>query len=293
MSVSIADILARVEGLLGAKVESHRVAQGGYTPATRLVCQTSKGSFFAKAGSTPLTAGVVRREAAAYDVLTGPFVPHRVAWEDDDAAPLLIIEDLSHAHWPPPWDTSHVDRALAQVEAMHAMTTSLDTFGQVIGLLDSGWRMVADDPEPFLSLGFADASWLDAALPTLIECEDACPTEGEALTHFDLRSDNMCFTRDRTLFIDWNHACKGSAELDLGFWLPSLAYEGGPEPDIVLSDAPQVAAKVAGYFASRASMAGIPNAPRVRALQREQLVASLPWAVRAMQLPPLPVPRRG
>jgi len=285
--VSIKELLARVEALVGARVESHRVAEGGYTPATRLVCETAKGSFFAKAGSTPLTAGFVRREARAYDVLEGPFVPHRVAWQDDEDAPLLIIEDLSHAHWPPPWDTKHVDRTLAQVDAMHAMTTPLDGFGQVIGLVDGGWRMVADDPEPFLSLRFVDAEWLDAALPTLIEYDDTCPTEGESLTHFDLRSDNMCLTQDRTLFIDWNLACKGSAELDLGFWAPSLAYEGGPQPDVILPAAPHVAAKVSGYFASRAGMPGIPDAPRVRVVQREQLVTALPWVVRALELPPL------
>lgn len=281
------ELLARVEGLLDAKIESHRRAQGGYTPATRLVCETSKGPFFVKAGSTPLTCGFLRREAKVYDVIEGPFVPTRVAWEDHETAPILIIEDLSHAHWPPPWDAAHVDRALAQAAVMHRATAPLETFAQAIGAFGRGWQRVADAPGPFLALGFVDAAWLDVALPTLIDHEERCDTGGDRLTHFDLRSDNMCLTADRTLFIDWNCACLGNPELDLGFWLPSLAYEGGPDPDVILPNAPCVAAAVSGYFASNAGLATIPDAPRVRVVQREQLVTALPWAVRAMELPPL------
>jgi hypothetical protein len=93
---------------------------------------------------------------------------------------------------------------------------------------------VAADPEPFLSLGLADTRWLDKALPLLICQEARCSTDGESLTHWDLRSDNICVTERRAIFVDWNHACVSNPILDLGFWLPSLAYEGGPEPERIL-----------------------------------------------------------
>jgi hypothetical protein len=81
-------------------------------------------------------------------------------------------------------------------------------------------------------------------------------------------------------------------QLDLGFWLPSLAYEGGPAPERILPDAPEVAAWVAGFFAARAGLPGISDAPRVRLVQRQQLATALPWAARALGLP-LPGLRRG
>ena len=281
------ELLARIEALIGSRVESHVRAEGGYTPAARLVCRTANGSFFVKAGATPLTCSFLRREAHVYGAIDGPFVPRVVAWEDHEAAPILVTEDLSHAHWPPPWDTARIGRALAQVEAMHSTTVDLDPFAEVYGQAGRGWRTVAADPEPFLSLGFADGDWLDVALPILVDYEQRCPIDGDSLTHFDLRSDNMCMTDDRVLFIDWNCACLGNSRLDLGFWLPSLAYEGGPAPDTILPDAPEVAAVVTGYFAANAGLDKIPDAPRVRVVQRQQLVTGLPWVVRALELPAL------
>ena len=85
--------------------------------------------------------------------------------------------------------------------------------------------------------------------------------------------------------MDWNFACVSNPQLDLGFWLPSLAYEGGPEPERILPDAPAIAAWVAGFFAARAGLPGIRDAPRVRLVQRQQLVTALPWAARALGLP--------
>jgi hypothetical protein len=66
--------------------------------------------------------------------------------------------------------------------------------------------------------------------------------------------------------------------------LPSLHYEGGPPPEAILPGAPEVAAWVAGFFAARAGLPIIPDAPAVRRVQREQLSTALPWAQRALGL---------
>ena len=118
---------------------------------------------------------------------------------------------------------------------------------------------------------------------------------GDHLCHFDLRSDNLCLGNSpagenapgHALLIDWNGASLSNPSLDLGCWLPSLAREGGPLPEVLLPDAPEVAAWVSGFFAARAGLPVIPNAPRVRWIQQEQLHAALPWVVRALELPPL------
>lgn len=50
-------LVARVEQLIERKVESARPVSGGYTPATRLLCQTAQGRFFVKS----LVKGVDQR----------------------------------------------------------------------------------------------------------------------------------------------------------------------------------------------------------------------------------------
>lgn len=283
------DLASRIEKLIGAKIESYRRVEGGYTPATRLLCRTSTGSFFVKVGATPLTSTFLRREIRMYTALHGAFLPNLVAWEDVDAEPILIIEDLSAHYWPPPWNKQHIDLVLAQIEAMHNTPAAIESYAQVHGDDDQNWPAVAAAPEPFLALGIANRRWLDAALPVLIQGAAQCRTDGDSLAHWDLRSDNICIAGNRAIFVDWNLACLSNPRLDLGFWLPSLAYEGGPAPESILPDAPEVAAWVAGFFAARAGLPDIPDAPRVRLVQRQQLETALAWAIRALDLPPLTV----
>src|SRR5262245_49587256 len=117
------------------------------------------------------------------------YMPKLVAWEDHESAPILVIEDLSASHWPPPWDERWVELVLAQIHAMHHTQVSLASYAQVHGVRGANWPAVAADPTPFLSLGLADARWLDEALPLLIRYEAQCSTDGESLTHWDFRSD--------------------------------------------------------------------------------------------------------
>jgi thiamine kinase-like enzyme len=283
------ELAARIERLIGTKVESYRRVEGGYTPALRLLCQTTEASFFAKIGTTPDTSKGISREIRIYNSLSGDFMPHLVAAEDHESEPILIIEDLSTQHWPPPWDERQVDLTLAQINTLHNTPAAVETYAQAHGVSEAHWQAVAADPKPFLALRLADARWLEAALPILIQYEENCPTAGDSLAHWDLRSDNICITAERVVFVDWNLACLANPRLDLGCWLPSLAYEGGPAPEQILPAAPEVAAWVAGFFAARAGLPEISYAPRVRMVQRRQLETALPWAVRALDLPPLPI----
>ncbi len=280
-------VLRAAERLLDTTIITSRTATGGYTPAIRIACETAKGPVFVKAGVTPLTAEFIRREISVYARQRGDFMPTFVGADDQSEIPILIIEDLSERAWPPPWTTRLIDQVVEQIERMHGAPTDLEPFVEVLGLGESQWETIADDPTAFHSLGKVTPSWLDSALPRLIEAEKQCSCFGEALCHLDLRSDNMCIGPSGAVFVDWNMACRSNARLDLGFWLPSLQFEGGPPPESILPDAPDVAAKVAGFFAARAGLPLIEDAPFVRRVQREQLETALPWAVRALGLPPL------
>ena len=145
-----------------------------------------------------------------------------------------------------------------------------------------GWPEVARNPEPFLSLGLVSQPWLEAALPTLLDSSNATPLEGEALLHGDIRSDNLCIRNGRAILFDWSHGRRGNPEFDVAFWLPSLALEGGPQPDSFGVDG--FAAYVAGFFAGHAGLAPPPGAPAVRGFQLQQLEIALPWACRALGL---------
>jgi thiamine kinase-like enzyme len=278
-------IRSRAAAVLGWAPWTWRRVQGGYTPAARFVGARGKQRCFLKVATNPVTAAMIRREARSYAVVRGAFAPEFFGWDDDPVEPLLLIEDLSEATWPPPWTSALVDRVLGQIHAMHSCSVDLPRFSAADWDPLGGWSTVATDPKAFLSLGLTSAAWLRDALPRLVEAEAQCVTTGAALTHFDLRSDNICITDTGPKFIDWAEACRGDPALDLGAWLPSLEREGGPPPDAILPDRPEVAAWISGYFAARAGLPRIPDGPRVRDIQKDQLLSALPWAKRALGLP--------
>lgn len=285
MLTPTAAIQTRIRNLIGATPAAFVRIDGGYTPALRWTFQAGGVRLFVKVATTPMTAGMLRSEVQAYINLRAGFMPDFVGWDDDPAHPLLIIEDLSDAVWPPPWTPDRVDQVRAQIAMMHRTPATLAPFAGLHGAHDGNWAAVAADPAPFLGLRLVTPAWLDLALPLLLTAEERCTTGGAALTHWDLRSDNICITSRGVKFVDWAEACLSNPELDLGFWLPSLAAEGGPSPEQILPDRPQVAAWVAGFFAARAGLPSIPDAPRVRQVQRQQLAPALAWAVHALDLP--------
>ena len=148
------------------------------------------------------------------------------------------------------------------------------------------WRAIEDDLAAFLALGLCSPDWLTAALPTLRAAAGAAHLTGDALVHLDIRSDNLCIRDGRAVLVDWNHARLANPDLDIAFWLPSLHAEGGPPPETILTDSAGLAAWVAGFFCAHAGGPPIQDAPHVRALQRRQAASALPWAARALGLPP-------
>jgi Ser/Thr protein kinase RdoA (MazF antagonist) len=263
--------------------------EGGYSPAARWRVRTVDGErAFVKMARSEHTRRALRAEHRVLGELRVDFAPGLIGFADDDAHPLLAIEDLGDARWPPPWDPALVEQVRDTIARLHAMTTTLPPFGVVHAGEDHGWRTVAEDPAPLLALGLVSAKQLDILLPELIAAEEGASLEGDALTHFDIRSDNLCLAARGVVLIDWNLACRGRPEMDLGFWLPSLEMEGGPPPEAFLPDHPGVAAWVSGFFAARAGLPVIPEAPRVRDVQRAQLETAWPWVLRALGRAPGP-----
>ena len=285
-------LLARFERSLGQPLTILKAIDRGYTPALRLRARLQDGStVFIKCATTGPTAEWLREEYKVYTSLHAPFLCRLIAWDDVGEFPFLVLEDLTEAAWPPPW-TTH------QIELVREMLGQLAVCS-LPGLLPledepsltDGWKEVASDSRAFLGLEIASRRWLERALPTLLEVDGRQILHGEALTHTDVRSDNLCFLGDRVVLIDWNWTRRGHPLADLAFWLPSLETEGGPAPETILAEGAPFAALISGYLAANAGLPIIHDAPLVRKVQLEQLRSALPWAVRTLDLPPLDGPQ--
>jgi hypothetical protein len=288
------DDVDRMERALGWRPTAFRPAaadRGTAGTAARWIVVDGRGprelrrSAFVKIGATDLTAGWFRSEYRNYRSLHGWFLPEVLGFDDDGVRPALALEDLSAADWPPPWTDDRVAAVLGALRAIHE-TPAPDHLLRHEPDGGADWRVVGPDPRPFLALGLCSADWLDAALPALTATASGAPLVGNALVHMDIRSDNPCFPEGRAIVVDWNHAQVANPDLDTAFWLPSLHAEGGPPPEAILPNAPGLAAWVAGFFCARAGGAPIPEAPHVRPLQVLQSGTALPWAARALRLPP-------
>jgi hypothetical protein len=296
MDTTLSRLADRVLSVCGKRpVALEPVQGGGYSLALRLKATFPDASTaFVKAATNPWTTGFLRQERHAYTHLgTQPFLPEFLGFDDGDDRnlPLMVLEDLTGAFWPPPWTPARIDAVRATLEQVHAIVPppGLPTLEADHRQSLTCWHEVAESPALFLALGLCDATWLERALPRLLEAEAALDLSGEALLHMDIRSDNLCFRADGSaVIVDWNWACSGAANADLACWVPSLASEGGPLPETLLPHGGPWAAGLAGYFAAHAGLPPPEGAPRVREVQLSQLKTSLPWAARALGLPPLP-----
>ncbi len=221
----------------------------GYTHNERAVATLKGGrTVFAKQAVDETTAAWLRKERRLYEALRNqPFVPGVVSWIDSEL-PILVLEDLTGATWPPPWDSMQIDAVLSALAEL-ASCRPPDGLTQVAEgeQPNGGWDRVLAEPSEFLSLGLCDAEWLDRAGPILCAAAAAAPLAGDSLLHCDVRSDNLCFRRGAALLVDWNLASIGNSQFDVAFWLPSLTAENGPLPEVVMPACPpELSAYVAG-----------------------------------------------
>jgi Phosphotransferase enzyme family len=260
---------------------------GGYTLMEHWLVELEDGSrAFAKVAVDEPTAGFLRDEYRVYSQVEGSFLPKLLGWDDDGERPMLLLEDLSEAYWPPPWREADFEAVLSALDELHGTSPPRDLPRLALDEFHT-WREVEAEPEPFLALGLASVEWLESALPELLAATDRCVVEGEALLHLDTRSDNICLRDGQVVIVDWNWAHTGNAAVDVAFWLPSLFAEGGPPPAQVLPDAGELTALVSGFFAPIVGLPPPAGAPTVRPLQLVQLKVALPWAVEVLGLPPL------
>jgi phosphotransferase family enzyme len=286
-------LVTRVEETLGERTTAwSRVTRSGYSSVERWIVGLSDNeTVFVKSSGDPLLASFLRDEHHIYANLRGSFLPRLVAWSDGDQ-PVLVLEALTDAHWPPPWTETSIEKALSTLDEIAAapvpdgLPIAADEYVQ-----SDSWEAVVTDRAPFLSLGLCSEDWLQDHLAELAEASLAAPIAGNHLVHCDFRSDNLCIRGDGAVVVDWNWACVGNSDFDAAFWVPSLAMELHRWPKEIPEHRPGVqefASYVAGFFASRAGLPPPETAPYVRAFQLAQLRVAFRWAVEALDLPSPP-----
>lgn len=270
-----------------ATVEQVTVISRGYTPNLRLVLRLrDRPGVFVKIATTLMMADWLRAERYICEHLDAPYMPRYEGWLEDAKTPALLLEDLTAAQRPPPWQRREVDAVCAALADLHsrAPLPGLPRFEDTY--MRGGWSLLADSPEPFLALNLCSPAWLENALPALIAAENDAALHGDQLAHIDVRSDNRCFREGKAVIIDWNHTCLANGLVDLAAWAPSLHAEGGPAPEEILPDQPGLAAFVCSFFALRAGQPDPWPGSRIRHVQRQQLSTAFPWTIRALGLPP-------
>lgn len=105
---------------------------------------------FVKHALTTDAAQWLRKERLLYESVEGSFMPVYFGAYDDGTT-LLVLEDLSHAEWPPPSSPERIDAVLASLDELHQTrpppgVDSLDAMRESV----VGWSLVAADPEPLL-----------------------------------------------------------------------------------------------------------------------------------------------
>ena len=261
----------------------------GLSAAQRFVVRFADGSSaFVKAAVDDSTEGWLRTEREILSSVEGSFVPRLLAWMEDGERPVLLVEDLSGAHWPADhrpvtWKSGQFALLFATLREIAAATPPVSLPGAEMDFRPQ-WPSIAREAEEFLALGLCSEVWFREAIDELVEAEKSVPLAGHALVHGDVRSDNVCFVGDRTVLVDWSAALRGHPHHDLTTALTTLPLEGGPDPFDILPEAGAWAAYHAGRsvrFAYHET-----HAPEwLRTVVKRISTICLSWAARSLDLP--------
>jgi hypothetical protein len=108
-----------LERLLDAPVVGERPVTGGYTNAQREIVTLADGrTAFVKTAVDDQTRAWLAAEQRVYAAVSAPCMPRVLAADEG----VLVLEDLSDGHWPPPWRDGDVQAVLAALDELHALT---------------------------------------------------------------------------------------------------------------------------------------------------------------------------
>ena len=118
-------VRSRLRECLGSKVVEERAVSGGYTPALRRRIRLQSGEWvFVKVACNDYTRRALERELSVLTELQGlgaSFAPAFIASDRQDPdSPLLVLEDLGEALWPPPRSPSLIVEVMVTLDQLHS-----------------------------------------------------------------------------------------------------------------------------------------------------------------------------
>ena len=283
------EVRQRIEQIIGGRVVEAVSQSGGFSPGTADRVRTAgRKRAFVKAVTPRInehSAALARREMSVTSALPAHApVPRMLGGFDDDDWVVLILEDIEGTHPRTPWEENEIDAAVRTLRDLANALTPAPAIDApaVAGLLADDlrcWESVAADPPDDLD------AWTAAHLPELSAVAEQGLTalrSGNTLTHCDIRADNILVRPDgRMVIVDWPWGSIGPAWLDTALLGLNVLVHGG-DPERVISGLDPEAVTglyvgLAGYFRHISRLPAPPSLPTVRAFQRWQSDALLPW----------------
>jgi Phosphotransferase enzyme family len=290
-----------VEEQVGSTVAAAISQPTGFSPGVAARLRLTDGRrLFAKAAGpvpNPGTPEIHRREARIMAALPlNASIPRLLGSYDggEGGWVVLLFEEVAGAHPAQPWQLAELDRVLHALDELGAALTPspllpplVETASEEFATRLCGWQLLCTEEPPRLA---RLDPWSQRHLAALAELEALAPAAvaGETLLHFDIRADNLLLTEERVWFVDWPLACVGAAWVDLAFFAPSVAMQGGPPPEELrmrsatgrAADPNALTAGVvamAGFFTHRSLQPPPPGLPTLRAFQAAQGVVARQW----------------
>lgn len=288
-------VVVELEGALGGEIVAAETQPGGFSPgvAARLILENGRRVFVKAVAHepNPSSPDFHRREALIVGAMPATAPVPRLLWTLDEGAEgwvVLALEDVDGREPLQPWRADELERVLVAVDELRAVLTpspvDAGSAGAALEAQINSWHLVAAEIPAALD------EWSRRHLDKLVDLERgiADAVAGETLLHFDLRADNILLARDRVHFVDWPHASVGVPWLDGVAFAPSVAMQGGPDPETLLRRWPTAAeadpeavttavASIAGFFTYRSLLPPPPGLPTLRSFQAAQGEVARRW----------------
>jgi aminoglycoside phosphotransferase (APT) family kinase protein len=293
-----------IEQYLGRTVTMAFSQAGGFSPAlaSRLTLDDGTGAFVKaiapdEVSGAPGGQEIYRREARIAGALPNAVpAPRLLASMEPDGWVVLIFEEIVGSPPALPWQPAELSRVLDAMATLASLLTPSPIPAPpatVPGGLN-GWASLCADPSSLDELPGLDA-WVRTNVELLSEVASTSDSahQGSTLLHTDIRADNVLLTAEGVVFVDWPHAKIGAPWVDLVYFLPSVAMQGGGDPQMLFWDHPlghradlravcSVLAGVAGFFIYGATREPPPGLPTLRRFQLAQGIEALSWLRRMM-----------
>jgi fructosamine-3-kinase len=308
-----AAVKTSTERLFGSEIVGAEIVWGGYSPSATFKITFKNGkNVFCKGvhpRQTQFGKDAFLSEKAVYESgVVAEFHPRYYGCVEGEDWNLLFLEDLSHGSLELPWSRVNAFAVIEKLAHFHQRFFQKEMPQWIPVVSESPifyktfrerfWFELSSDTKALKSFvsymeeSGVDSRWLREVLPQFVDLETKIIDLGgpKTLLHFDLRSDNILFVDSEPVFLDWPFLSYGSPAYDLVFFA-SCFGEGGPHPDEMLAhyearsgfkvnpaDIQILIAFFTGFFADRVQEPPPPELPRLRGVQKLQLVALLEWA---------------